>query len=238
MTPKFRDPFNKKKSKLKYFKIFIIAAVYDFYLFWAIWIWLGRSKVTTQLPRWAKNCQNVTAFLQTKNYGKIIKNSRFIPDADDDPSNHPTASTIFLVRSKSEIQRSKLIELCWICLILKQYFDCTWWPRSGRGPHRCNAQGYPLPLLHEQVQLTVHTGLKFILIDEYFFDIWPGIILTFKLILDNRMKRRSAYENHVSSNFVHEILQRTNCFIHMIIRFEINIKPDSIYMYIPKTILA
>ena len=52
------------------------------------------------------------------------------------------------------------------------------------------------------------------------------------------MKRRSAYENHVSSSFVHEILQRTNCFIHMTIRFEINIKPGSIYMYIPKKILA
>ena len=119
-SPNFRDPIWKKIKT----KIFISAAIYDFYLFWAICIWLG-SKVTGQSPRWTTNCQNVTTYLQTKSYGKIIGNSRFIPDADDDPSNHPTASTIFLVRSKSEIQRSKLIERCWICWILKQYFDCT-----------------------------------------------------------------------------------------------------------------
>ena len=75
--------------------------------------------------------------------------------------------------------------------------------------------------------------MKPILVDAYFFNIRPGIILTVKLISDNRMKRRSAYENHVSSNFVpvHEILQRPNCFIDMIIWFEINIKPGSIYVY-------
>ncbi len=97
-------------------------------------------------------------------------------DADDDPSNHPTASTIFLVRSKSEIQRSKS------CLLHTIYV-------------------VPLKYIKFSLQFDIYIGL--VKGNENVNELSSTYFQrpkTLKKILfvDNRMKRRSAYENHVS----------------------------------------
>ena len=54
------------------------------------------------------------------NYGGLIYFTSLFVDAQDDPSNHPTASTIFLTRSRSEIHKSELIR--WVAFNFLIFF--------------------------------------------------------------------------------------------------------------------